>query len=334
MGKIGKIIIAVSFIFIGFIALFVGWAINGFKLPNGSFDLVHMTDNSTEYVKKTVEVEDSFSKIMIRDLPSMDVQVKKSGTGKNYVEYYDCEDLTHEVMVKNGELVVLVENNRKHSINISINWESSENIRTTVYLSDKEYEKLDISASSGDIYVFDNFFFSELVLDASSGDITVSDISAKKAELGASSGEITINGISVEVVDAGTSSGEIEVNDISADNISLSASSGDIEVDGAKIKEQANMNTTSGEISTERLTAKEIICGASSGEIKHKYCSAEKYDIETTSGDVELYIDSDISCVYDVKTTSGSIDVPVTKSGAEGMCKIRTTSGDVEISQN
>lgn len=36
----------------------------------------------------------------------------------------------------------------------------------------------------------------------------------------------------------------------------------------------------------------------------------------------------------DVKTTSGSIDVPVTKSGAEGMCKIRTTSGDVEISQN
>ena len=63
-------------------SVLVGIAIGGFKFPNGAVDLTTMKALHAE--KKTVQIADAFDKIEIAGASSMDIEICKSKTGKNY----------------------------------------------------------------------------------------------------------------------------------------------------------------------------------------------------------------------------------------------------------
>ena len=91
MSKTKKaVIIGSVLVGIGVIIGFIGIAIGGFKFPNGAVDLTTMKALHAE--KKTVQIADAFDKIEIAGASSMDIEICKSKTGKNYVEYYDTDD--------------------------------------------------------------------------------------------------------------------------------------------------------------------------------------------------------------------------------------------------
>ena len=93
MSKTKKaVIIGSVLVGIGVIIGFIGIAIGGFKFPNGAVDLTTMKALHAE--KKTVQIADAFDKIEIAGASSMDIEICKSKTGKNYVEYYDTDDWT------------------------------------------------------------------------------------------------------------------------------------------------------------------------------------------------------------------------------------------------
>ena len=94
------VIIGSVLVGIGVIIGFIGIAIGGFKFPNGAVDLTTMKALHTE--KKTVQIADAFDKIEIAGASSMDIEICKSKTGKNYVEYYDTDDWTSHVDVKDN----------------------------------------------------------------------------------------------------------------------------------------------------------------------------------------------------------------------------------------
>ena len=96
------VIIGSVLVGIGVIIGFIGIAIGGFKFPNGAVDLTTMKALHTE--KKTVQIADAFDKIEIAGASSMDIEICKSKTGKNYVEYYDTDDWTSHVDVKDHVL--------------------------------------------------------------------------------------------------------------------------------------------------------------------------------------------------------------------------------------
>ena len=96
MSKTKKaVIIGSVLVGIGVIIGFIGIAIGGFKFPNGAVDLTTMKALHAE--KKTVQIADAFDKIEIAGASSMDIEICKSKTGKNYVEYYDTDDWTSRV---------------------------------------------------------------------------------------------------------------------------------------------------------------------------------------------------------------------------------------------
>lgn len=233
MSKTKKaVIIGSVLVGIGVIIGFIGIAIGGFRFPNGEVDLTTMKALHTE--KKTVQIADAFDKIEIAGASSMDIEICKSKTGKNYVEYYDTDDWTSHVDVKDHVLKFTTDDKGKHKAIVSLGFGKDTAVR--LYLADAEYKEISVT----------------------------------------------------------TLSGYVTIQDVNAGTVNVSASSGDIDLES---------------------------------------CDAEKFDITTSSGDVDMEITAGRAYRFETKTNSGAVDVPDGDADSDYLCKIVTSSGDVDVKQ-
>ena len=245
------VIIGSVLVGIGVIIGFIGIVIGGFKFPNGAVDLTTMKALHAE--KKTVQIADAFDKIEIAGASSMDIEICKSKTGKNYVEYYDTDDWTSHVEVKDHVLKFITEDKGKHKAVVSLGF--GKDTAARLYLADAEYKEISVT----------------------------------------------------------TLSGYVTIQDVNAGTVNVSASSGDIDLADA--------------------TAKQMKLDASSGDIDLENCDAEEFDITTSSGDVDMEITAGRTYRFETKTNSGDVDVPDGDADSEYLCKIVTSSGDVDVKQ-
>lgn len=233
MSKTKKaVIIGSVLVGIGVIIGFIGIAIGGFKFPNGAVDLTTMKALHTE--KKTVQIADAFDKIEIAGAGSMDIEICKSKTGKNYVEYYDTDDWTSHVDVKDHVLKFTTDDKGKHKAVVSLGF--GKDTAARLYLADAEYKEISVT----------------------------------------------------------TLSGYVTIQDVNARTVNVSASSGDIDLER---------------------------------------CDAEGFDITTSSGDVNMEITAGRTYRFETKTNSGDVDVPDGDADSGYLCKIVTSSGDVDVKQ-
>lgn len=233
MSKTKKaVIIGSVLVGIGVIIGFIGIAIGGFKFPNGAVDLTTMKALHAE--KKTVQIADAFDKIEIAGASSMDIEICKSKTGKNYVEYYDTDDWTSHVDVKEHVLKFTTDDKGKHKAVVSLGF--GKDTAARLYLADAEYKEISVT----------------------------------------------------------TLSGYVTIQDVNARTVNVSASSGDIDLER---------------------------------------CDAEGFDITTSSGDVDMEITAGRTYRFETKTNSGDVDVPDGDADSDYLCKIVTSSGDVDVKQ-
>lgn len=233
MSKTKKaVIIGSVLVGIGVIIGFIGIAIGGFRFPNGEVDLTTMKALHTE--KKTVQIADAFDKIEIAGASSMDIEICKSKTGKNYVEYYDTDDWTSHVDVKDHVLKFTTDDKGKHKAVVSLGF--GKDTAARLYLADAEYKEISVT----------------------------------------------------------TLSGYVTIQDVNAGTVNVSASSGDIDLER---------------------------------------CDAEGFDITTSSGDVDMEITAGRTYRFETKTNSGAVDVPDGDADSDYLCKIVTSSGDVDVKQ-
>lgn len=245
------VIIGSVLVGIGVIIGFIGIVIGGFKFPNGAVDLTTMKALHAE--KKTVQITDAFDKIEIAGASSMDVEIRKSKTGNNYVEYYDTDDWTSYVDVKDHVLKFTTDDKGKHKAVVSLGF--GKDTAARLYLADAEYKEIAVT----------------------------------------------------------TLSGYVTIQDVNAETVNVSTSSGDIDLADA--------------------TAKQMKLDASSGGIDLERCDAEEFDITTSSGDVDMEITAGRTYRFETKTNSGDVDVPDGDADSEYLCKIVTSSGDVDVKQ-
>ena len=272
MSKTKKaVIIGSVLVGIGVIIGFIGIAIGGFKFPNGAVDLTTMKALHAE--KKTVQIADAFDKIEIAGASSMDIEICKSKTGKNYVEYYDTDDWTSYVDVKEHVLKFTTDDKGKHKAVVSLGF--GKDTAARLYLADAEYKEISVTTLSG--YV------------------TIQDVNAETVNVSASSGDLYMKNINApDSIMATSSSGDIDLADVTAKQMELEASSGDIDLES---------------------------------------CDAEKFDITTSSGDVDMEITAGRTYRFETKTNSGDVDVPDGDADSGYLCKIVTSSGDVDVKQ-
>lgn len=291
MSKTKKaVIIGSVLVGIGVIIGFIGIAIGGFKFPNGAVDLTTMKALHAE--KKTVQIADAFDKIEITGTSSMDIEICKSKTGKNYVEYYDTDDWTSHVDVKEHVLKFTTDDKGKHKAVVSLGF--GKDTAARLYLADAEYKEISVTTLSG--YV------------------TIQDVNAETVNVSASSGDLYMKNINVP------------------DSIMATSSSGDIDLENATAK-QIELGANSGDIEMQDITAESLRMSTSSGDIDLESCDAEKFDITTSSGDVDMEITAGRTYRFETKTNSGAVDVPDGDADSDYLCKIVTSSGDVDVKQ-
>ena len=247
MSKTKKaVIIGSVLVGIGVIIGFIGIAIGGFKFPNGAVDLTTMKALHAE--KKTVQIADAFDKIEIAGASSMDIEICKSKTGKNYVEYYDTDDWTSHVDVKEHVLKFTTDDKGKHKAIVSLGF--GKDTAARLYLADAEYKEIavttlsgyvtiqdvnagtvNVSASSGDLYMKNINVPDSIMATSSSGDIDLENATAKQIELGANSGDIEMQDITAESLRMSTSSGDIDLESCDAEKFDITTSSGDVDME-------------------------------------------------------------------------------------------------------
>lgn len=291
MSKTKKaVIIGSVLVGIGVIIGFIGIAIGGFKFPNGAVDLTTMKALHAE--KKTVQIADAFDKIEIAGAGSMDIEICKSKTGKNYVEYYDTDDWTSRVDVKDRVLKFTTDDKGTHKAVVSLGF--GKDTAARLYLADAEYKEISVTTLSG--YV------------------TIQDVNAETVNVSASSGDLYMKNINAP------------------DSIMATSSSGDIDLENATAK-QIELGANSGDIEMQDITAESLRMSTSSGDIDLESGDAEKFDITTSSGDVDMEITAGRAYRFETKTNSGAVDVPDGDADSDYLCKIVTSSGDVDVKQ-
>lgn len=128
-----------------------------------------------------------------------------------------------------------------------------------------------------------------------------------------------------------TTSGDVNVLNAKLSDLFINSTSGDIKLNNGDVSGQ--VTSVSGDVEIERLKG-ELQVKTTSGEIEVSGLEVvNQFDIESTSGDVEVtLISNHPALVISAKTTSGEIesDRPLNASG-ELKLNISTTSGDIEI---
>lgn len=314
MSRTKKAVIAASIMIVaGIIIVISAFAVNGFRWPNVTVNLAHMTSEPVNYIEKTIDIKDKFSSIEVKSASDVDVAVKKASGDTSYVEYYDCENLTHHVDVSDGVLRITADDSRNVAFNVSIGLYTGAWPSVTVYLAGTEYDDLKIMTSSGDIDMEYYLLVGNIDIEASSGDVTVNGSNSDSLTIATRSGNIKIDSASSKDTRISANSGDVSLGDVVTDNVDLKTSSG---------------NITSGSIKAKRINGR-----ASSGDVMIRDCDASEINIMTNSGDVSIGIGSEMKYEYTTKTSSGDVNVPDSVKGADGKCNIETSSGDIDVTQ-
>ncbi len=210
-------------------------------------------------------------------------------------------------------------------------------------------------SKSGEAFVFEDYKkelevklpkdtkLSKVSYDGSSADTVFDEIKAEEFDIDTSSGNVSLNSCEADEVTADTSSGNITI-DLTGDcdKIITDASSGDVTVTAGEVK-TAKFDSSSGKIKADLKSVDELSGDSSSGNMTFKTGKTpSKMSLDTSSGDVTLYLPEDGDFTIEVDTSSGDFEseLSMSKKGdtysygsGDGRISIDTSSGDITIKQ-
>ena len=262
--------------------------------------------NYLEASPVNVEIVEDFDEVRI-ETTSDDVEIRVSEDGKARIESQENDERRLIIHRQSGTLFIERENSESW---ISF-WRADRmDGKITVFLPQKVYDKLDIVVTSGDIYAADGLKFGSVSLYTTSGDIDVRGITADDIVSHTTSGATEFCDIMAGKIKISATSGNTKLSEVACESLKMHSTSGEHELSDVSVVAAAEIETTSGDIEFERLSAAYI-------------------NIDGTSTDIDGSIVGPM--VYSVKTTSGDVEIPFSAEGGE--CRLKTTSGDITITE-
>lgn len=317
MKKITKIcfIIGISLILIGcvlFVCIMTSLNWDFKKLSKGVYETnIH-------------EISEEFNDISVTT-DTADIKFVLSSDEKSKVECYEEEKAKHLVSVRNGKLVIEIDNQKDWYDYIRFGYDIQKII---IYLSKNIYNTLIIDEKTGNIEIPKDIIFDNANISLSTGNVDFNTSVTNQLKIKATTGDININSISAGTIDLLVSTGKITVSEVTCKNdIITNVSTGKVSLTNV-VCENATSNGKNGDIVLENVIASnKFSIERSSGNVKINKSDASSIYIKTGTGDVEGSLLS--NKVFLVETKTGSIDVPKTIDG--GKCEIYTNTGNIKI---
>lgn len=295
MNRIAKIvlIVAVCLIPLGIMVAVFGVFLGGKMSWRYEFGK-GVSTSSSEMVSDIVDLKE-FDTLEI-DVSSVDVSIVE---GDSYrLEYRTEKEKEPVITEKGGKLTVTQPSTGISFFNFEINPEDD----TYTIMVPQGSKVINVKA------------------EVSSGEITIDRVNMS-GRIEASSGDILINDIEGEKLEVKTSSGKIACDKVRASETYFEASSGDIEL--LRINnDKLTCETSSGDIAINDSEAESVDCNASSGEVSMELngnADDYSYDIDASSGDIKV-------------NGQETEDRFVKEAAGNGKIKIKTSSGDIEVS--
>ena len=239
--------------------------------------------STAEYETNEYTITESFQNISLR---SQTCNVVLIPSEEARVVCYEQSKMKHSVSVEGDTLVIAMDDQRKWYDHLGIHMEYP---KITVYLPQKQYGSITAAATTGDI-TLSGLSAGVLDLSVTTGDITAKDIHC--------AGDLRLH----------TTTGDIGLSTVSCKNLTAKGRTGDIGLEDVITVEKFDIQLTTGDVKMDR-------------------CDATELKIKTTTGDITGSLRS--PKIITAKTATGSIRIPDSQTG--GMCKLSTTTGDITI---
>lgn len=272
----------------------------------------------------TYEINEEFSNIQL-NTETVDILFAVSDDNMCRVVCCEQKNMKHSVGVQDDTLTINAVDNREWYEHIGINLHTP---KVTVYLPKAEYASLGITGSTGTIEIPKEFQF-------------------VSADISMSTGNVNLFSSVSESVIINTTTGDIRVDNISAGSLDLSASTGGIVVSDVTCKGNMKAKVTTGDVKVANVTCQNLLSTGSTSDISLKNVIATgKFSIERSTGDVvfersdaaEIFVKTDTGDVtgslltekvFITETATGDVNVPKTITG--GKCEINTSTGNIKI---
>lgn len=281
--------------------------------------------SNVKYETKTYNVEEDFTDICI-STNTADVTFKKSENGKCYVECDETKKLHYSVEVRGNSLEIKLIDTRRWYNYISI-FDDGAN-KVTLYLTESQYNTVKVSNNTGLVTLPDNFKFSNIDVNTSTGHIKCYASVTGDIKLHATTGHIFVSDITANNIDLKVSTGDIHLSNVSAaNNIYVNVSTGDTLFENVSCEKLTSEGST-GWFSAINLTVNgKLDMERTTGDIKIDSLSAGEVDIEVDTGKVTLSLTKEMT-VY-AESDTGKVDIPREIRG--GRCEIETDTGNIKV---
>ncbi len=258
---------------------------------------------------------------------SADLEILPSEDGSCSVSYPEVEKVSYAIEVEEGILTVRRLDQRKWYERIRLFSFSSSTV--TVRLPRGSYESLTAQSHSFGVEVGDGLTFNRATVKATSGSVHYLADAKEELNLSVTSGNLYVKGVCAKEIRGSVTSGTLELEDIACNNLSLSGTSGATKLSKTTASQSVAVKQTSGSVKLSEVVSRgDFSVKVTSGSVRLDRCDGESLAIETSSGSVRGTLRS--PKVFNVTTTSGSVNVPPSVPHT-GLCRIKTTSGDVNL---
>ncbi|MBQ9783640.1 MAG: DUF4097 family beta strand repeat protein [Clostridia bacterium] len=308
------ILVAAALIVTGVLVGVAGLWMKGFEVPS----LFGNEVLTTEYGELA-----EFTAIRVEDAEA-DVRLIPSEDGARRVVCREQVRVPYTVTVADGTLTVRRNDLRKWYHHIGIFWEKTE---ITVYLPKGEYEALTVTGTVSDVEIPRELSFCKvdvtvhtgdvrfagvvrdgIAIETDTGKVALTDLIAKEVSVKTDTGSVTLRSGQVEqTVRVQVDTGRVEMGELQCETLTVESSTGRQELSG--------------------IVAGDRIClKSSTGDVKLIDSDAASLEITTSTGDVLVKLLSEK--IFVTETSTGGVRVPQGTSG--GICRIKTSTGDIE----
>lgn len=270
---------------IAFSLVLIGCIVFGGVMSMLGWDFTKLS--TVKYETNNYEINEDFKAISV-NTDTADIVFMPSETSKTSVVCHEQKKVKHSVAVKDGTLVIEVNDTRKWYEHIGISFGTP---KITVCVPSGEYGVISINTSTGSIGL-QSIFADTVNLSVSTGRISVSDVTCKgDVNINVSTGKTTLTDIACKNLISSGSTGDVSLNNvIAAEKFSIRRSTGDVKFDLCDAAE-VFMKTGTGDVIGSLLSEKVFYAKTDTGRVSvPNTASGGKCEITTDTGNIKIDI--------------------------------------------
>lgn len=282
-----------------FLALFgILFIIIGFISKGSIKGISNELSEEKNYTYNKIDLLEEIEEINIK-LLSRNLEIY-STLEESYLEYYinlDKEELINDLTDKTLNFEISYKT-RRMSI-FQIEFFSSKANKVSIYLNEKDLNKIDIKLISGNLILDYEKELNELNINSTSGNIRLNNVNVKtNAKLKLTSGNLFINSLKAKDIEIANTSGNVTLKNIISETLNIKQTSGGVNLEKIEVFETKIVVTSGNVIISEKKEDVSFKLNVKSGVIRvygnkkgDSYSNEYKtynYEVKSTSGNITI----------------------------------------------